>query len=77
MNTIKCFIIDDESHAIDLLKDYIANTPDLILLGTSNSPMEGLAAVRKEKPDILFLDIDMPMLNGLELSTLLDGYLTH
>ena len=72
MNTIKCFIIDDESHAIDLLKDYIANTPDLTLLGTFNNPMEGLAAVRKDKPDILFLDIDMPMLNGLELSTLLD-----
>ncbi len=67
--TWKCFVIDDEHHAIELLTRYIERCPDLELLGTSNNPLEALNQFRNGmRPDITFLDVDMPELSGLEVA---------
>lgn len=67
-------IIDDEVHAIetltyDLLENHSAETR---LLFTATNPVEGLKKLRSEKPDLLFLDIDMPGLSGLDLVELIN-----
>lgn len=70
MNTIlKCVIIDDEQHAIELLTDYISELPSLSIYKTFNNPILALDTIRKEDDiDIIWLDIDMPGLSGLELA---------
>lgn len=68
MNTITCAIIDDEPLAIELLKSYVGKTAFLKLVGSYNSAVTALADFKSTKPDLLFLDIQMPDLNGIELS---------
>jgi DNA-binding LytR/AlgR family response regulator len=70
---LTCFVIDDEPHAIDVLTKYIKRTPELQILGSEEDSLKGLTAVQNLLPDVTFLDIDMPNLNGLELSNLLNG----
>jgi len=65
---LKCIIIDDEPLAIDLLESYAAQTPFLELLGTFESAIDAIPIIEKEKIDLLFLDINMPGINGLEFS---------
>jgi DNA-binding LytR/AlgR family response regulator len=64
---IRCFVLDDEPLATDLLKDYIGRLPDLNLVGLSNSPTEGLRLLQLAPVDVLFLDIQMPRLTGFDL----------
>lgn len=70
-----CYIIDDESHAISNLQDYIEKTPGLELMGYNQNPLEALAGFQENDiyPDITFLDIDMPQISGIELSPMLKG----
>jgi len=72
-------IIDDEIHAIETLRyDLAENHKDEIeILFSTTNPVEGAKRVRKEKPDILFLDIDMPGLSGLQLIQLIDDLPTR
>ena len=67
MNKLKCIIIEDQPSAQRLLADYIKQTPGLELLETFIDPLEGLNSLAIAKPDILFLDIQLPKLSGLEL----------
>lgn len=60
--------MDDEPLAVDLLKSYAAQTPFLDLLGTYNSALDAMNIVNEGGIDLLFLDINMPNLNGLEFS---------
>ncbi|MCX2492871.1 LytTR family DNA-binding domain-containing protein [Pedobacter sp. PF22-3] len=68
-----CYIIDDEQHAIEILSEYIEQTPGLQLIGTETNPLMALSKISKQEisPDITFLDIDMPELSGIELSYLI------
>ncbi|RFZ92830.1 DNA-binding response regulator [Mucilaginibacter conchicola] len=68
---LSCYIIDDEEHAVELLKDYIAKTPGMQLGGWSHNPVIGLQEVTAQPPDILFLDVDMPGLSGLDVFKIL------
>ncbi len=68
---LKCVIIDDEQSAIDVLIRYVQKIPDLELVGTETDSIKGAAMVQKLKPDVLFLDIQMDGLNGLELAAML------
>ena len=70
MNLI-CAIIDDEPLAVSLLESYVLKTPFLQLRGTYNSALEALEDLKKEPVDLLFLDIQMPELSGLEFSRIL------
>lgn len=65
---ITCLIADDEPMALDLIESYVNKTPFLELRGKCNNGFEVLDLLAKEKIDLLFLDIQMPGLNGLELS---------
>ncbi|MCD7938076.1 MAG: LytTR family DNA-binding domain-containing protein [Tannerellaceae bacterium] len=65
---LSCAIIDDEPLAVSLLESYVLKTPFLELKGTYNSAVEALAALQQAPVDLLFLDIQMPDLTGLEFS---------
>lgn len=65
---ITCLIADDEPMALDLIESYVTKTPFLELKGRCNNGFEVLDLLAKEDIDLLFLDIQMPGLNGLELS---------
>ncbi len=65
---ITCLIADDEPMALDLIEGYVSKTPFLDLKGRCVNGFEVLDLIAKEDIDLLFLDIQMPGLNGLELS---------
>lgn len=68
---IESFVVDDEPLARDLLAGYVEQTPFLHLVGASSSAVETLSILQQEKIDLVFLDIQMPQLNGLELSRMI------
>lgn len=61
----KCLIIDDETLAIDILEDYIGKFPNLELLGKFHSPIKAMELLLSQQVDLLFLDINMPDINGI------------
>jgi DNA-binding LytR/AlgR family response regulator len=63
---IRCLAIDDEILALDLVKDNISKVPFLELAGGCTSAFEAMELLRKEKIDLLFLDIQMPDLSGIQ-----------
>lgn len=65
---LNCVIIDDEPQAVELIKNYISRTPSLNLMAGYTDSVEGLSKITENPPDVLFLDIQMPDLNGMELS---------
>lgn len=69
--TIRCLIVDDEPLARDLLEGYVKKTPFLDLVGKCRSAVEALQEIEEKDVDLLFLDIQMPELTGLELSQIL------
>src|SRR5688572_16658134 len=69
---ISCYIIDDEPLAQEILEAYVAKVPFLELKGTFMSPLEAAAQLDKDKPDLLFLDINMPDLDGLSFIPMLN-----
>jgi two-component system, LytTR family, response regulator len=72
-------IIDDEKHAIETLSyDLMENhIDDMEIVFSTANPVEGAKRIRSEKPDLLFLDVDMPGLSGLELIQLIDDLPTR
>jgi two-component system LytT family response regulator len=68
---IKCVIIDDEQPAINVLKRYIERIPNLELVGTETNPITGIELIKNESPDVVFLDIQMEELNGIEVVKIL------
>jgi len=71
MKTLRCIIVDDEPLAVKMLEGYVARTPSLALAGSFNDPVQALSEIRAVAPEIVFLDIQMPDLDGLELSRML------
>lgn len=71
MNKIKCIIVDDEPLAVGMLENFVSRTPSLELVSSFTDPVEALARISEVRPDLVFLDIQMPDLNGLELSKML------
>jgi DNA-binding LytR/AlgR family response regulator len=65
---IKCLVVDDEPLARDLLEGYIHKTPFLELVGKCRSAIEAMQALDEKEVDLLFLDIQMPELSGMEWS---------
>ncbi|MEO0734902.1 MAG: response regulator, partial [Bacteroidota bacterium] len=64
---MNCLIIEDEAPAQRLLRRYVEDTPQLTLLGVENNALSGLAVLERERVDLLFLDINLPKLSGIEL----------
>lgn len=70
---INCIAVDDEPLALGLVCSFIEQTPFLNLLGRYSSAVEALKAIHAQKVDVIFLDIQMPDLNGIELARVLDN----
>lgn len=68
---IKCAIVDDEPLAVELLASYVSKIPFLELCGKYNNATDALHGIGEQPVDLLFLDIQMPELNGLELSKMI------
>ena len=64
---MNCIIVDDEPLAIDLIVDFVKKIPFLSLLGTCKNAFEANEAIHKQNVDLLFLDIQMPNLTGIQL----------
>lgn len=64
---MKCTAVDDEPFALDLIKDYVRRTPFLELAECFSNPFRALDYLNKSPADLLFLDINMPELSGIQL----------
>src|SRR5258706_12177970 len=64
---LKCIAIDDEPPALDLVKEYVAKSPGLQLIQTFNDAISGGEFLRTNPVDLLFIDINMPDITGLDL----------
>jgi two-component system, LytTR family, response regulator len=69
---IKAIIIDDERLARSLVKEYLSNYEDIEIKAECNDGFEGLKAIQEHQPDLIFLDIQMPKINGFEMLELID-----
>ena len=69
---MKCIVIDDEPLALKLLVHYCRQVPSLQLLGSYTDPLEGISYIRSMQPDLLFLDIRMPDISGINIAQVLD-----
>jgi two-component system, LytTR family, response regulator len=70
---IKAIIIDDEQNCIDsLVFDLQKHCKDVDVLETCSTPKQGILSIKKLKPDLVFLDVQMPWMNGFEMLELLD-----
>ena len=67
-----CIIIDDEPLAVGLLESYVSKIEDLNLLGSFNNPLDALQLLRETSVDILFLDIQMPEITGIEFKKIIN-----
>lgn len=65
MNRINCLIADDEPIARDIIQSYCNHLPILHVMASCSNALEAKAALQKQKIDILFLDINMPVLDGI------------
>lgn len=70
---ISCIVVDDEQHAIDILVHYIGQTPMLNLVATTTNPIEALQTLATQKVDLVFLDIHMPELSGIDFVKTVNG----
>ena len=68
MRPLTCMIVDDEPLAVRLLVSYVEKTPDLQLLSSFTDSIRAINAIKEQKPDLLFLDIQMPNIDGMELA---------
>ncbi len=69
--TLNCIVVDDEPLALGLIESYVKKTPFLNLVGSYSSAVEASKIFSESAPDLMFLDIQMPEMNGLEFSRLI------
>jgi len=70
---LNCIAVDDEPLALGLVCSFIEQTPFLKLIGRYASAVEALTGLQEQSIDVIFLDIQMPDLNGIELARVLDN----
>ena len=70
--TVNCLIIDDEPLAINVIKNHIKEIDNLNVIDTFNSAIDALSFMKSNNVDLLFLDINMPLLDGLDFIKSLD-----
>lgn len=70
---IRCLVVDDEPLALDILEDYINKVPFLSLVKTTTSAIEGLSLVQSDAIDLVFLDVQMPELTGIQFLKIING----
>ena len=70
---INVILIDDEPLARSMVKEYLMSYPDVTILQECDNGFDGVKAITQHKPDLIFLDIQMPKINGFEMLELLDS----
>lgn len=68
MLTLRCCVVDDEPLAQELVASYIEKTPFMELVGKFSSAQDSVKTILEEDIDVVFLDIHMPQLNGMEFA---------
>ncbi len=71
MRNLRCIIVDDEPLAVTMIENFVKRTPGVELIESFTDPVLALAKIKEEVPDIVFLDIQMPDLNGMDLSRMI------
>jgi DNA-binding LytR/AlgR family response regulator len=71
---LKCIAVDDEPLALQILVSYIEQMPSLSLVGQFSNAIEALKAIHEQEIDLIFLDIRMPDINGIELAKIVEQY---
>ncbi len=69
---INTILIDDEPLARTITREYLQSYPEISIVAECNDGFEGVKAITQHKPDLIFLDIQMPKINGFEMLELLD-----
>ena len=69
--TIRCLAVDDEPLALDIIESYISKLPYLKLIKTCSSATEAMQVLQEEQVDLMFLDIEMPELTGIQFLNIL------
>jgi two-component system LytT family response regulator len=72
MSDIKALIIDDESPARQIIQSYLKDYPGITIIGECENGFEALKVIQESKPDLVFLDIQMPKIDGFELLEVMD-----
>ncbi len=70
---INCLIVDDEQHSIDVLEHYVRQTSYLHLVAATISPVEALNNIASGKVDLLFVDVHMPDISGIDIIKSISG----
>lgn len=70
---IRCLIVDDENAAIEIITHYISKVPFLQLMDSANSSVKAINMVNELKIDLIFLDIQMPEMNGIDFIRAING----
>jgi DNA-binding LytR/AlgR family response regulator len=73
MSQLKILLVDDEPHALDLLRGYAARLSFVQTVAAVRDPLQAAAFLQEQPVDVLFLDINMPVLSGMELFRSLDA----
>lgn len=68
---MRCVIVDDEPLALEIISDYVSKTKGLELVGTYTNPIEAFASIERDKIQLIFLDVQMPELTGIQFMKLL------
>lgn len=72
---LKCMIVDDEQPSINILTGYIKRIPGLELVATATDPIKGIELLRNHPVDVLFLDIQMDEMTGIEVKKAIDKHI--
>src|SRR3954467_15587523 len=70
---IRAILIDDEPLARSIVKEYLQTHSDVQIAAECNDGFEGVKAIAQHKPDLIFLDIQMPKINGFEMLELIEN----
>jgi two-component system LytT family response regulator len=73
MPMIRCLVVDDEPLALHIVEDYISKVPFLQLVKATTNPIEALTLVQQGEVDLVFLDVQMPELTGIQFLKIANG----
>lgn len=70
---IRCIAVDDEPLALDIIADYVSKVPELSLVASTTNAIEALQLVQNGEVDLVFLDVQMPELTGIQFLKIING----
>lgn len=74
---IKVVVVDDQNSIREFLRSYLAKIPGIYVVGTASNGTEAIRMVKKYLPDLVLMDIEMPLMNGIEATQIISRYFTQ